>query len=706
MVGAMETSELLELSRKLATAELAPEYRERLRIITDQLHVLESDERRAEDQVETTQRRHRLQTGIEQIAHAVSPGMLTDFRKAPEYRGGAILAFRFAEETVLREAIAGGLEEGIPRAIRATRELSGVHLPELEMMGGAADLWFFSERPERAAKTDMLRAFFYLGLQIQRQAADSGATPAFLLDWEDDATYFTSPGGRTVLSSRLRFAQEALLGTKAGHILISEDCRRSLSISGGPLKGPMRDSIVSIFGCPDARLSCALEDLPPLMPSHTPMLMVAVVFNADNEMIAGSPSAYTEFTAIEHRENIPGKRRGEPFIRLLAAHDECVIVGITNEHLAKRYLIPALADRRKAQKGFWDRMVVIFPSAEATSRVNEERASDDRLHRRASGLRTVISFLTSEGPSAQSWKVVEYEGNLPFVGNWMSGGSPSSIRISPILPGCNVDESFVVELPESTMAYAEALNSFLAIEGRSIEVGEWNLLGTASDDVFKWTGIVNRSESSRESANLSTYGAIVLILVHGVTSRGRRVYLQLRSNLNGSTALGLYSNISGKVTIKDAYDAAGLSMPPLISPGDAEALMSDVMRQNVLVHNEQIPRAVWLRAAIREVYEELGLRIDESRLVDHGHLSLVRPERDSSLFFQIFSLELTSTIQDRKPMAEIAAIRHNRTGSGMNEEFTLRDIQRLADGRRLNALMATRLDYFLDIYGSLKISDE
>jgi 8-oxo-dGTP pyrophosphatase MutT (NUDIX family) len=351
-------------------------------------------------------------------------------------------------------------------------------------------------------------------------------------------------------------------------------------------------------------------------------------------------------------------------------------------------------------------MVVIFPSAEATSRVNEERASDDRLHRRASGLRTVISFLTSEGPSAQSWKVVEYEGNLPFVGNWMSGGSPSSIRISPILPGCNVDESFVVELPESTMAYAEALNSFLAIEGRSIEVGEWNLLGTASDDVFKWTGIVNRSESSRESANLSTYGAIVLILVHGVTSRGRRVYLQLRSNLNGSTALGLYSNISGKVTIKDAYDAAGLSMPPLISPGDAEALMSDVMRQNVLVHNEQIPRAVWLRAAIREVYEELGLRIDESRLVDHGHLSLVRPERDSSLFFQIFSLELTSTIQDRKPMAEIAAIRHNRTGSGMNEEFTLRDIQRLADGRRLNALMATRLDYFLDIYGSLKISDE
>src|SRR5580704_5504068 len=124
MVGAMETSELLELSRKLATAELAPEYRERLRIITDQLHVLESDERRAEDQVETTQRRHRLQTGIEQIAHAVSPGMLTDFRKAPEYRGGAILAFRFAEETVLREAIAGGLEEGIPRAIRATRELS------------------------------------------------------------------------------------------------------------------------------------------------------------------------------------------------------------------------------------------------------------------------------------------------------------------------------------------------------------------------------------------------------------------------------------------------------------------------------------------------------------------------------------------------------------------------------------------------------
>jgi hypothetical protein len=701
----METTELLEISRKLAAADLAPEHRERLRIIADQLQVLESDERRGEDPVETTQRRRRLHVALEQIARSAGPGAVVDLPNTPDYRGGAILAFRFVEETLLREAIAEGLEEGISRAIGVSRELSAVHLPELEVMGGAADLWFFSERPERAAKTDVLRAFLCFGLQVQRQLAD-GAAPAFLLDWEDDATYFTSSRGRTVLSSKLRFAQEALLGARAGHILMSDDCRRSLSISGGPLKGPLGDSIASIFGCPDARLSCALEDLPPLMPSQTPMPMVAVVFKANNEMIAGSSSAYIEFTAIEHRENLPGHRRGEPFIRLLATHDECVIIGITNEHLASRYLLPALADRRKARKGFWDRMVVIFPSPEATSRVNEERPPEERLHRRASGLRTVISFLKSEDPSGKSWKVAEYDGNLPFVGNWMSGGSPNSIRISPLLPGCDVAQTFVVELPESTVAHAEALRSFVAIEGRSTEVGEWNLLGSATDGVFQWTGIVSRSESLSESSSLSTYEAVVLILVHGVTSRGRKVYLQLRSNLNGSTALGLYSNISGKVTIQDAYDAAGLSMPPLISPADAEALMSDIIRQGALRHNEEIPRAVWLRAAIREVNEELGLRIDESRLVDHGYLRLVRPERNSSLFFQIFSLELTSTIQGRKPTAEISAIRHNREGSGMNEEFTLRDIQHLADGRRLNALLATNLEFFLDIYRSLRVSDE
>jgi hypothetical protein len=702
----MKTDELLHLAQGIAATDLTREYGERLKIIIDQLQVLRGDEQLADDESEMAQRRQRLQTALEQLARTIDPAGIADIGDSPAYRGGAILAFRYAEDNIFGEAIAGGLKEHISKAVRVIRELPAITVPELEVIGGAADLWFFSERPERAAKADVLRAFLCLGLQIQRQLEEYGSAPALLLDWEDDAAYIRSSKGRTVLSKKVRFAQEALIGAKDGHVLVSDDCCRSLSIYEGPVQSPLQELLSSMFSVSDARLSCGLERLPVLMPSRLSMPLQAVVFTANDEMIAGSSSAYVEFTAIEHRESLPGQRRGEQFIKLLATHDECMIVGVTNEQLAKGYLIPALADRRKSGKGFWRRVVVIFPSAEATSRINEERSAEDRLHRRGSGLRTVISFFMSEDPSGESWKVAEYESNLPFVGNWMRGGSVNSIRLSPLLPGCDVGKTFVVELTESTAAYEEAVKAFQVIEKASIEVGEWNLLGRFSKGIFQWTGIVSRSAFSHESVDVNTYEAIVLILVHGVTSRGRKVYLQLRSNLNGSTALGLYSNISGKVTIQDAYDAAGSRMPLLISPEDAEALMSDILREGVLKSNQEVPREVWLRAAIREVYEELGLRVDESRLIDHGHLTLVRPERDTSLFFQIFSLELTSTNRGKKPVAEIAVIRRNREAGGMNQEFTLRDIKQMAEARRLNALLASNLDHFIEIYRELGIPDE
>jgi hypothetical protein len=700
MGEAMDTNELLKKSQQLAMEELAADHRERLRIIIDQLHLLQSDEQQAQDPAEIEERQRRLEAKLERLSRAVRPG-------DGGYREGAILAFRYAEDVVLREAIARGIEEGISRAIRATRALPEVELPELDVIGGGADLWFFSERPKGTAKADMLRAFLCLGLQIQQQLAAYGAVPAFLLDWEDDATYLVNPRGRTLLSRKLRSAQEALLGGKAGHILLSDDCRRSLSISlpGGVVQRPLRDSLASILGCSGAQLSCSVKELPALMPSKMSIPMVALTYSANNEVIAGGSLVYAEFTAIEHREDLPGRRRGELFIQRLATHDECVIIGITNEHLARQYLIPALADRSADGKGFWRRLVVIFASSEAAARLIEDRPAEDRVHRRAAGLRSVISFLRSEDPSANSWEVAEYRGDLPFVGNWLSGGSPNSIRLSPVLPGRAVDQTFTVELPESTVAYEEAKESFIVIQNRSRKVGEWNLLGRVDGGTFRWREIVSRS-ASPALVNPATYEAVILVLVHGMSRRGRRVYLQLRSNLNGSTDLGLYSNISGKVTVDDVYDAAGLRPPLLISPEEADALMGDILGQEVLRPGEEIPNKVWLRAAIREVEEELGLKVGESRLKDHGHLTLVRPERDTSLFFQVFSLELTSAIQDQRTVVEINEIRQHRPAAGMDKDFTLRDIRRLAEERSLNALLAANVDHFIEIYRSLEISDE
>lgn len=704
----MDTNELLEKAQQLTREELVPEHKGRLELIIDQLHVLQSDEQQPHDPIEIAVRRDSLEMRLERLSRDASSGGSGDSGKSPGYCEGAILAFRYAEDVVLREAIAGGIEEGISRAISATRALPMIHLPELEVIGGAGDLWFFSERPERTAKADVLRAFLCLGLQVQRQLAEYGAAPAFLLDWEDDATYLANPRGGTLLSTNLRFAQEALLGGQAGHILLSDDCRRSLSISKdrGVVRGPLRDSLARLLGCSDARLSYEVDRLPVLMPSKTPISMVAVTYYANDEVIAGNSSAYVEYTAIEHREKgSAGRRPGEPFIRRLAAHDECVIIGITNEHLAERYLIPALADRRTDGKEFWRRLVVIFASSEVAARLIEERPAEDRVQRRASGLRSVISFLRSEDPSAKFWEVAEYEGDLPFVGSWLSGGSPNSIRLSPVLPGCAVDKTFTVELPESTIAYEETKGSFIVIQNRSRKAGEWNLLGRVDEGTFRWRGIVSRG-ASPASVNPATYEAVILVLVHGMSARGRRVYLQLRSNLNGSTDLGLYSNISGKVTVDDVYDAAGLRPPLLISPEEADALMGDILRHEVLKPREEIPHKVWLRAAIREVEEELGLKIDESRLIDHGHLTLVRPERDTSLFFQVFSLELTSAIQEGGSVVEINEIRQHRPAAGMDKDFTLCDIRRLAEKRSLNALLAANVDHFIEIYRGLEISDE
>lgn len=702
----MDSDALLELSRQLeAEGKLSVETREQLRLISDQLQLLQTDEAQAGHAGEVAERRNRLKSRFEKLVRTAELERLAPLGSRTGYRDGAILALRFADDLALSEAIGGSIERRLAEAFDRTRALPGIELPEIEVVGGAADLWLFAARPPNAGKADVLRACLCLGLMVQRRLATVRSAPAVLLDWEGDAAYYTRPFGRTVLSLRLRAAQEALLGARPGHVLLSQEGRRSMALNSGPVSGPLLGPLSAVLDCPDARLICTLEQLPPLTPSDAPAPMFAVSYTGDGELLAGSSSAYVELTAIEHRENVPGRRPGEPFIRLLSTHDECVIVGITHEDLAERYLMPALADRRKAGRDLWRRMVVIFASEAAASRVLEEREDEERRQCRAGGLRSVISFLRSEDRTGRSWKVAEYEDNLPFVGNWMSGGSRNSIRLSPLLPGCDVAKTFVVELAESTVAYQEAQQAFLAIEERSVQVGEWNLRGRGDRDGFCWTGIVPHG-AGPERSEAASFKAVVLIIVHGVTSRGRRVYLQLRSKLNASSDFGLYSNISGMVAVQDAYTVADVPLPPLIAPEDADALMGHILRNGVLALGSQVPQEVWLQAAVREVGEELGLHVDASRLKDHGSLTRVVPDKGVRLFFRIFSLELASRQVGRREEAEIQAIRHRRKGVGMDDEFTVGDIRRLQATGALNGLLNDNCEHFIRLYQELGIPDE
>lgn len=572
-------------------------------------------------------------------------------------------------------------------------------------MGGAGDLWVFVTQQPRRNRRQTLSSCYLFGLLAQRELGRGGPAPAFLLDWDDDAGLLTSGQGRTVLSHHLRHAQEVLLGSKPGHILVSGGCLAALDLRGSVAK----DDVRAVFAAGEStrsQLRQEVEVLNVLTPSKSSLAAASITYSRDGETVAGCRQEYVELTAIEHRDHAPGRQRGEGFIRLLTTHNECVIIGVTNEHLAESYLLPALERRHALGKGFWNRIVVIFPAAASVARVREEnRLPEERLQQRASGLRTVISLFRAKEPTGSHWTVLEYEDNLPFVGNWMGDGPRNSIRLAPLMPGCNVDETFVVELPQSTAAYAEAYRSFITIEQKSTPVGEWNLLGTEVAGEYHWSQIISRSETPEE-VRREAFQAVVLVLVHGITSRGHKVFLQLRSHLNGSTALGLYSNISGKVTVQDAYAAAGVDPPDLVSPEDGPALMWDIQERAVLKPDQELPREVWLRAAIREVDEELGLEIDKSRLKDHGHMTLIRSGRRHSLYFRIFSLQLRTVRQGQRTIAEINQIRQNRVGSGMDRGYSLRDIIGLKQGQRLNDLLAVNLDRFLEIYQALGINDE
>ena len=184
----MKTDELLHLAQGIAATDLTPEYSERLKIIIDQLQVLRDDEHLADNESEMAQRRQRLQTTLEQLVRTMDPAGIADIEDSPAYRGGAILAFRYAEDKIFGDAIAGGLKEHIAKAVSVIRELPAITVPELEVIGGAADFWFFFERPERATKADVLRAFLCLGLQVQRQPRISAAPKAGLFSQKSFAS--------------------------------------------------------------------------------------------------------------------------------------------------------------------------------------------------------------------------------------------------------------------------------------------------------------------------------------------------------------------------------------------------------------------------------------------------------------------------------------------------------------------------------------
>lgn len=677
------------------------EDREAVLTLMHQLEVL-MDEERHGDTEQTRARRSQLH---ERLTHlGARHEAQIDMPPQGGYISGGVLTIRFTDDLIpLGPA---ELENLISAALDRVSRTQAGNVPTLDLHGSGADFWFFEERRATVPSAEMLRPLYLFGLALQ---AESSRPPtdrcpiSMCLDYENDAAAVSVCGRTTLLSARLRVTQAVLIGSRPGHILLTREAAKILDITDeGHAELP---EVGKLLETKSSRISCRTDLVQLLTVSKKRHEFRSVVYLADQRtVVAGATEPYIQFTAIEHRDNHDPDRPGAQFSELLAAHDACVILGVTHEDLVEKYLRPAYEQRTLLGKGFWENMVVLFPTEAAANRVMDGQATEARLQSRRHGLRTVASFLkSSAGPASDSWKVAEYQENLSFVGNWMSKGPRNSIRLSPLLPGIDLKETFVVELTAGTAAFNEAKQSFVAIESNSIAVGEWNLLGRIQDGEYVWEKILNRGNQNKAIPH-SLAQAVVLVIVHGLTEDGHRVYLQLRSNMNGSSAIGLYSNISGLVTTNDAYAAADKTPPPNLF-ADGAVILEDIKINRVLLRDGVLRPEVWRHAAAREIDEELGLRVAIDRFVPHGNLIL---ERDNSpaLFFEIFSLELKVSKPSADRQSEIQQIRAARPLAGLEEGFSLKEIRNLADQQCLNHLLARNVDFFLGVYRTLGVTDD
>ena len=108
---------------------------------------------------------------------------------------------------------------------------------------------------------------------------------------------------------------------------------------------------------------------------------------------------------------------------------------------------------------------------------------------------------------------------------------------------------------------------------------------------------------------------------------------------------------------------------------------------------EAIMEGAWREAAIREVYDELGLKIRQQDLVNQGSCTIHRDHKE--LLFGIFSLKLS--LNDFKVIQEI------RPRSAL-QPFSLDDLRKLHRIQALNALLQKEFDrVFVPIYEKIGI---
>jgi 8-oxo-dGTP pyrophosphatase MutT (NUDIX family) len=437
------------------------------------------------------------------------------------------------------------------------------------------------------------------------------------------------------------------------------------------------------------------------------------VTDSDGITVCGDDSPHQEQILIEYRT--PQSDPKNVFCRRLVEYDDICIIGVTNENLVTKFLEPALEERNARGKGFWDRILVIFPTRDSIERVRDQinvaayrkvearggrlsdtdnAASKRRVANWETGRRRVMNFLLQQDTSGRSSDCLEYSGLIPFIGQRFRSPSTrslaSSVRISPILPGADVKKNFYIEVFEKQGTFSPISNALETVFSNSRPLIEWHVHGlnaTSSEQnaAFTVCGIIRDRRRKSLSRHLDQHFLLVLVLLHVLDNTGHYIVLQERTPLNASSDFGLLSNISGWVTDRDLfsglerrldpdYAEANFATPSGNVPHDDEASQA-LMRslcdgsdsQRYALTEEQLD-SVAQKAAMREIYEELGLDKTPQRLGKTLILDGDAEKREPAMFFRLFHIQLYP--QDCRMVAQ------NRPDAKL-ERFRLRDLTKL-----------------------------
>jgi 8-oxo-dGTP pyrophosphatase MutT (NUDIX family) len=586
----------------------------------------------------------------------------------------------------------------------------------LSFRGGDFLLFLDHKRGDRRAGA-LLKAFFFgLHLQLQAQQSRQPFKLGVLVHWEDSARQYYVDSGTHLIGAALDQAQLLMSFSDDGHFFVSKFVDDYLQEQ---FCGPGQADFDELFECMRVDFGAKYPSYPqpPLSQEDCEFRRTRMTFHdrhkRQHEVVSlyirdphlnvsiGSLSSPQHLVPIEYRDPREALDPQQKFIQRLVEADDVSIIGLTHEGTAE-FLKKALEIREQQRLGFWQQLQIVFPSQPVLNTIIEEhRVPEERCQMWKAGRSSVFAFLLAQGPDKfDHWVCLEYNGNLPFVGNRFVSRRNTSVRVAPILPGGNQKKTFYMEVFEGMPAYEQLLDAFSVISHRSMRVVEWNIYGRLAKGEFRYQGLVNRL---RLGTRKQYCFPVALIMLHAETEKGHCSILQKRTIYNAFDDVETYSNISGRVIDLDVFAVKAKSPDEEYfernyreDQGDFNATR-DFNRQAGMARNEVVELDVWQETANREIREELGLDVTRNPLVHRT--SYLLPRDDGDLLFQIFSLKLA-----RDPDCDELEIIQKRRPHVSLSDFDYHDLVQFQKEGRFNRLLQHKFEeVFLPIFCELEI---